>query len=81
MAMKCQYCGGTIHPERLAALPHTVTCSADHSQRRQNLLRKVASKKAHRRKRAAARAAKNKPIEPGLGVSRADILVDTVLKA
>ena len=25
--MRCDHCGGPIHPARLEAIPHTVTCS------------------------------------------------------
>ena len=55
--MKCTECPETIHPERLAALPRTLTCSSGCSRKRQLRHMAAGSKKSHARKRAAARLA------------------------
>ena len=49
--MICAECPATIHPERLAARPNAITCSAECTKKRQKNHRKRSSIKANRKKR------------------------------
>ena len=51
----CVVCHQPIHPERLAAIPHTKTCCHEHSDQRKRDLRAASSARCHRRKRLAKR--------------------------
>ena len=50
-ASKCAECQKEIHPERIAAIPQTVTCSAKCSKARQLKHMAAGSKKSHAKKR------------------------------
>ena len=54
--MICENCQGEIHPARLAAIPHTVTCKAECSDARLRKRKAEASAASHRR--SGYRAAK-----------------------
>lgn len=53
--MICLTCGGPIHPERLAAQPRAVTCSAPCSAERQKQHQAAGARKAMARRRARRR--------------------------
>ena len=54
--MHCAVCGRPIHPERLAALPRAVTCSAACSGERQRQHRAAGAVRATQQRRARERA-------------------------
>ena len=56
--MICMECGGPIHPERLAAIPQTVTCSRKCSDDRKRKRRQTASLAAHHKRRERERVKK-----------------------
>ena len=53
--MKCAECPKEIHPERLAARPNTITCSAECTKNRQARHRSESSTRAHKKRRAEVR--------------------------
>ena len=53
--MKCAECPKEIHPERLAARPNAITCSAECTKNRQARHRSQASKRARSRRVSEAR--------------------------
>ena len=46
----CRQCGGEIHPERLKALPRTLTCSKQCSVNDQQELNRQSTRRAYQRK-------------------------------
>ena len=46
--MKCSECPRTIHPERLKAIPQTVTCGPECSNKRSKRRRAESAKKRHK---------------------------------
>ena len=52
--MKCSECPETIPPERLKAIPQTLTCSTECSQKRAKKGRAETSKRSHKKSNYAA---------------------------
>ena len=49
----CKVCGEPIHPQRLAALPHSKTDKHECSLERKRQLRSASSARCHKRNRSA----------------------------
>ena len=54
----CTICGRRIHPERLAAIPRTVTCSKTCAHARYIRDARISAREANRKRRARERVAR-----------------------